>query len=100
MIQILFIFCTLYSYRSPLLNKVDPRCYAEDYVRAWVYFTDKGVAIDNYDRAIKAVQSKMNRASLERRVLRGGTIDYADIPLNQDYTDEIEASRTSIKSLN
>lgn len=91
MIYILLIFSTLYGYRTPLVNKVNPRCYDENYVRAWVYFTDKNVEIDDYQKAIEVVRSKLNTASLERRLLRRGVIDYADLPLSQDYIDEIEA---------
>jgi hypothetical protein len=91
MIQILFIFCAMFNYRAPLKNKVDPRCYEKDYVRAWVYFTDKGITTENYSNALDAVQATMNRASFERRALRKGVIDYADIPLDQEYVDEVEA---------
>lgn len=101
MIQILFIFCTMYptplpnsgmyNYRAPLLNKVDPRCFENNYVRAWVYFTDKGVNIDNYAKVLQAVKKKMGKSSYERRVTRGGTIDYADVPLNEYYLNEVEA---------
>ncbi|KPJ70590.1 hypothetical protein AMJ52_09705, partial [candidate division TA06 bacterium DG_78] len=101
MVYALLIFCTMYpaslqkggmyGYRAPLSHKVDPRCYEESVVRAWVYFTDKGITTDTYSKTLDAVRSSMSSASRERRALRKGVIDYADIPLNRDYVDEVEA---------
>lgn len=101
MLQILLILCTVssatpqqqvfYGYRAPLREKVDPRCYREPYVRAWVYFTDKGIRPDEYNKALDAVRARIHRRSLERRIVRGGTIDYADIPLFHDYIEEVES---------
>jgi len=90
MIKILFLFCAVYGYRTPLPNKVDPRCYKNDFVRVWVYFTDKGISTDNYHKALQTVKEKMNKLSLERRKLRGGVIDYDDIPLNEEYVEAVE----------
>jgi hypothetical protein len=80
----------MHNYRAPLLNKVDSRCYENDYVRAWVYFTDKGIHIADYDKAINIVRKNMGKASLLRRALRDGTIDYADIPTYDEYINEVE----------
>ncbi len=101
MLQILFIFCAMYpaplqngrmyGYRIPLENKIDPNCYTDKHIRAWVYFTDKGVDVDNYSKVLESVIKRMDKASYERRLLRGGSIDYADIPLCRDYIHEIEA---------
>ena len=101
MIQLLCIFWTIfpaqlqksgmYGFRAPLLNKVDARCYENDYVRAWVYFTDKGVGVNNYDKVLQSVKKRMGKSSYERRLTRGGTIDHADIPLKEDYINEVEA---------
>ena len=96
MLQALFIFCAMFGYRSPLSStaggKVDPRCYTQDYVRAWVYFTDKGVTTENYNKALVVVRAKMDRTAFQRRTLRKGVIDYADIPLSRDYIGETEAN--------
>jgi len=81
----------MYGYRAPLLNKVDARCYENDYVRAWVYFTDKGVSTNNYDKVIQSVKRRMGKSSYDRRLKRGGTIDHADVPLKRDYINEVEA---------
>jgi len=89
--MILFIFCFFYNYRAPLVDKVNPRCYEKEHIRAWVYFTDKGIKIDEYSKAIQAVKTKMDMMSLRRRTLRKGIIDYGDIPINEDYIGEVEA---------
>jgi len=91
MIQVFFIFCALHGYRSPLINKIDPRCYEDEYVRAWVYFTDKGVTEENYLRVLHSFKDQMEYLCYERRLVRGGTIDYTDLPLMEEYIHEIEA---------
>ena len=91
MIQVFFIFCALHGYRAPLQNKVDPRCYETEYVRAWVYFTDKGVGVEDYNRALQSLKNGMENSCYERRLTRGGTIDYADLPLTDEYVYEVEA---------
>jgi len=101
MLQVILIFCStyagplqkgeMYGYRLPLENKVDQNCYVDEHVRAWVYFTDKGVPIESYDKVLQTLIKKMEKASYERRLLRGGIIDYADIPLKRDYIYEVEA---------
>ncbi|KPK64113.1 hypothetical protein AMJ83_03700 [candidate division WOR_3 bacterium SM23_42] len=91
MLVILFVLGVMYDYRAPLENKVDPRCYLNDHIRAWVYFTDKGIGTDRYDNAIRAVRKQISEASRERRAVRQGVTDYADIPLYEDYVNEVEA---------
>ena len=91
MLVFLFMLGVMYDYRAPLENKVDPRCYLNDHARAWVYFTDKGISTDQYDSAIRAARKQLTAASLERRALRQGITNYADIPLYEDYIDAVEA---------
>jgi len=100
MLQIILIFCSayagslqrneMYGYRVPLENKVDQNCYIDRYVRSWVYFTDKGVSVENYNKVLQTLIKNMEKASYERRLLRGGVIDYADIPIQRDYIYEVE----------
>ena len=91
MLEILLLVVNgLYGFRMPLENKIDPRCYEKEYIRAWVYFTDKSIDTDDYNRIIKTVTSRMNRSALVRRRLRAGIVDYADIPIYEDYIEEIE----------
>ncbi|MGB9721695.1 MAG: S8 family serine peptidase [bacterium] len=90
MLQILIIFSGLFSYRESTDNKIDPRCFEKENVRAWVFFTDKGITIDRYDEALRASEKKMNPNAIMRRKLRNGIIDYADIPLREEYIEEIE----------
>jgi hypothetical protein len=92
MLTVLFILGVMYDYRSPLQNKVDPRCYADAHVRAWVYFTDKNVTVEDYGDAIRTVRGQLTDASKQRRALRGGVTDYADIPVYENYIAEVEAN--------
>jgi len=88
------IFCmlgVLFDYRAPLENKVDPRCYLDDYARVWVYFTDKGVSTEEYTTALKAVKEGMTDAALRRRAMRNGITDHGDLPLYEAYLEEIQA---------
>ncbi len=81
----------MYGYRAPLESKVHPSCYIDKYVRAWIYFTDKGVPAQSYNKVLQTVINNMKKASYHRRLLRGGVTDYADIPLYKDYIGEVEA---------
>jgi hypothetical protein len=81
----------LYGYRSPLPDKIDPRCLSSDHARVWVYFTDKGVSVEDIGRAVSAARSRMKPEAVRRRTLRRGITDYADLPLCEDYIAEIEA---------
>lgn len=92
MLTVLFLFGVMYDYRAPLQNRVDPRCYVDTHVRAWVYFTDKNISVENYDDAIRAVRSQLTDASRQRRALRQGVTDYADIPVYEDYIAQVEAN--------
>lgn len=81
----------LYGFRAPKADKVDIRCYERPYAKAWVYFTDKGVRTEDYAEALKGCSKELTPAALNRRLTRGGTIDYADIPVSRDYIAEVEA---------
>jgi len=86
----LLIISTLYGFRTPVLDKVDVRCYEKPYAKVWVYFTDKGIPVEKYAAALKTVSPSLSRAALKRRLTRGGVIDYADLPVNRDYIADIE----------
>ncbi len=90
MLTIIIIISSLYNYRAPLVEKVDPRCYQKEYVRAWVFFTDKGITTDQIGRALMLTRNSLNKNTLNRRILRNGTIDYADLPVCEDYISTIE----------
>ncbi|KPK67146.1 hypothetical protein AMJ87_13875, partial [candidate division WOR_3 bacterium SM23_60] len=91
MLQVLLIFGALYGYRAPLAQKIHPDCYKDEYVRAWVFFTDKGVHTEQYADVLESVIQKMPTAAYERRAKRNGVFDYADFPLYRDYIHEVEA---------
>jgi hypothetical protein len=80
-----------YGYRNPLPNKIDPRCLSADHAKVWVYFTDKGVSVEDFGRAITVARAHMKPEAVRRRTLRRGITDYADLPLSEDYIAEIEA---------
>jgi hypothetical protein len=90
MFLILCMLGAMYGYQAPLENKVDPRCYIDENVRIWVYFTDKGVSVDGYKDARQVVEKKMTAAARRRRALRGSATDFKDLPLFEEYIDEIE----------
>ena len=92
MLTVLFLMGVMYDYRAPLQNKVDPRCYTDTHVRAWVYFTDKNVTVEQYDAAVMAARRTLTDEALQRRALRRGVTDYADIPVYEDYVAEVEAN--------
>lgn len=90
MIQLLIIFCNLYSYRPAMSDKIDPKCFEKEIIRAWVFFTDKGITVDNYNDVLLNTKKYLNSASLLRRSLRNGIIDFGDIPIKEEYIEEIE----------
>ena len=92
MLLVLFMLGVMYDYRAPLEDRVDPRCYLNEHIKAWVYFTDKGVAVEHYDDAIQAVTKQMTEAARERRTLRKGVTDHGDIPVYDVYVDEVVAN--------
>ncbi len=89
MILILLFFSTLVNYRAPLENKIDPRCYDHEYARVWIYFTDKDINLDHFPQAVETISKTINPKTMLRRKLRGNAINYTDLPLGNDYIDEI-----------
>jgi len=88
--MVLLVLGVMYDYRTPIENKVDPRCYLDDYTKVWVYFTDKGVSVEEFEDALQAVEKQMTPAARRRRALRRGITDYGDLPLYDEYVSEIE----------
>ncbi|HEX7318770.1 MAG TPA: hypothetical protein VF399_00225, partial [bacterium] len=80
----------LYGYRSPLPDKIDPRCLSTDHARVWVYFTDKGVGVEDIGIAVRTARARMKPEAVRRRTIRKGITDYSDLPLSEDYVAEIE----------
>jgi hypothetical protein len=81
----------MYGYRAPLRNKVAQACYENDLVRAWVYFTDKGVSKNDYAEVLDVIRKNMNDLAHDKRINKGSVFDYGDIPVARDYIEEIEA---------
>jgi subtilisin family serine protease len=57
---------------------------------AWVYFTAKPDA-DSY---LANPLTMLSQRALDRRAAQGIALDFLDVPINQDYIDEIAASET------
>ncbi len=87
---ILIIGSLYFNYRAPLENKIDPRCFDEEYVRVWVYFTDKGIETNDINKALSITTKNLSPNSIARRKLRNGTVDFADIPVKEDYLEAIQ----------
>lgn len=90
MIEFLIIIGSLSNLCGMSDNKIDPRCLKNDFVRAWVFFTDKGVSIDDYHNLLNHVRNNLHINSLIRRNLRNGIIDFGDIPIKEEYIEEIK----------
>uniref|UniRef100_A0A7C4XLL3 Peptidase S8/S53 domain-containing protein n=1 Tax=candidate division WOR-3 bacterium TaxID=2052148 RepID=A0A7C4XLL3_UNCW3 len=87
----LLLLSALYNYRAPLINKIDPRCYENEIVHAWVYFTDKGITAEEINRVLEGIKRRMNYSSINRRILRKSQVYYEDIPVKEDYIEEVIA---------
>jgi len=90
MLQILMIIGSLYNYRLSSGNKIDPRCFEKEWIRTWVFFTDKGITTDQIDKVLTLTKNNINRNSMMRRNLRNGIVDYGDIPLKEDYVEVLQ----------
>src|SRR4030042_6964201 len=86
---ILLLFNALVNYREPLDHKIDPRCFDHEYTHVWICFTDKAITTEQYPRAIEKLSRMIDARSLMRRKLRGNTVNYTDIPLCDEYIDEV-----------
>lgn len=89
---IFLLFSSWFNYRAPLVDKVDPRCLNQETMRVWVYFTDKAVSVDAYPAALSAVRAQIAPVAWRRRAQRGKTVDYADLPVADDYVAKVEAA--------
>jgi len=53
---------------------------------AWVYFTDK----ENVQESIDNPISIMTQEAIDRKAMHGTVIDERDVPVNEDYIDEVK----------
>jgi serine protease AprX len=68
----------------------------------WVFFTDKGIfSTSLYKKAIEDCYSQITPKAIQRRRLRGTKeiFDFADIPVNNDYVEQIKGAGVKILSV-
>ncbi len=71
---------------SDLLSGLDP----DTAVRVWVFFTDKGIFTgEDYRQAQTGFENTITELALKRRLKNGVQTDLIDLPLNQDYVDQV-----------
>ena len=63
---------------------------SEDSVKVWVFFTDKGIfSQQQYQQAKATFKSSLTSSALKRRSKNRVEIDFLDLPINQDYVNEV-----------
>ncbi|MEO0136600.1 MAG: S8 family serine peptidase [candidate division WOR-3 bacterium] len=86
-----FLLVETINPRLPSADKIDPRCFRNEFVHAWVLFTDKGIPQNRYNEVLNLTRQKIPTEVLQRRIFRNGiVVDYGDIPLNENYLEEIQ----------
>jgi subtilisin family serine protease len=63
----------------------------------WIYFTDKGTDVENYLINPEKVISKQSVVRREKVLAKKNIIDFSDIPVNQNYLNEIISSGFRVK---
>jgi len=92
---------TLGLYSPPLKNKVSQSLSGwlaskspNEFVKVWVFFTDKGVFTkDDYEDALKEAKSRMGAGVRKRRLKvrsEHNLVDFDDIPVYGEYIKQIE----------
>jgi len=62
----------------------------QEMVRVWVFFTDKGVFSEGEYRLAKGtLRSSLTKAALKRRQKNRVGVDFPDLPVNQNYVDQV-----------
>ena len=75
---------------SPTLERFLSSCQPEDSVKVWVFLTDKGIfSLEQYEDAKTVFKSTLTRSALKRRLKNRAEIGFLDIPVNQNYVNEI-----------
>jgi serine protease AprX len=61
-----------------------------DTVKIWVFFTDKGIfTLEDYNKAEASFRNSLCPAALKRRKKNRVKVDFFDLPVNQNYVEEI-----------
>jgi len=75
---------------SPALTRFLSDRSSEDSVKVWIFFTDKGIfSQDQYQKAKANFKSSLTSSALKRRLKNKVEIDFLDLPVNQNYVDEV-----------
>ncbi|MCK4224250.1 MAG: S8 family serine peptidase [candidate division Zixibacteria bacterium] len=79
-----------YPVISPALKRFLSDCSSEDFVKVWIFFTDKGVfSQKQYQQAKATFKNSLTGSALKRRLKNKVEIDFLDLPINQNYADEV-----------
>lgn len=66
-------------------------------IKAWIYFTDKGIQIES---KLAAVEANLTPRALKRRLRNrgvGNLVDFKDVPVNQSYLQGIKTKVQKIR---
>ncbi len=75
---------------ATLLHRLLSERSAEDSVKVWVFFTDKGIFSEQqYQQAKDVFRNSLTSAALKRRLKNKVEVDFLDLPVNQDYIEEV-----------
>ncbi len=75
---------------SPALMRFLSDRSSEDSVKVWIFFTDKGVlSQEQYQQAKANFKSSLTSSALKRRLKNRIEIDLLDLPVNQNYVDDV-----------
>ncbi|WP_337864816.1 S8 family serine peptidase [Ignavibacterium sp.] len=99
----LALLTSIYIYPQSVVEKFSPELQTKlnsinssEKMLVWIYFTDKGNSIENYlNNPVLVVSEKslQRRAKLQNETL----IDFTDLPLNQNYIEELQSTGFQLK---
>jgi hypothetical protein len=87
--------CSLFSPKeSPVISSSCQRfiseCSPQDTVKIWIFFTDKSIFSEKeYQEARRTYRSSLLPSTLKRRLKNKVEVDFLDLPVHQDYVDEL-----------
>jgi len=75
---------------SSVLSSLLLNLLTTDTVKIWVFFTDKGIfSLEDYNKSKAFFENSLCPAALRRRTKNKVEIDFLDLPVNQNYVEEI-----------
>ncbi|MCB0727806.1 MAG: S8 family serine peptidase [Ignavibacteriae bacterium] len=90
-------FNSNYKISKSVINELSFKPSGEK-ILVWIEFTDKG---QNYSSLISRPETFLTKKAIDRRKKvkpANALVDYTDIPLNQNYVEELRASGIEIKN--